>query len=256
MRVVFFIFITIFLTGCGSRKKNITTSKKTSKEISQVVLQNAKTDQTSIIPIFNNTSEYIEFFKAKAINEMQLFGIPASITLAQGILESGSGRGRLATQANNHFGIKCHDWTGPRIFHDDDTEQECFRKYDNPNQSYRDHSLFLANRRRYENLFRYNSNDYKSWAKGLKKAGYATDPKYAHKLIALIERYELYRYDKKNKINKTQYEFDEITYTVIKGDTLYSISKRYNTSVEAIKLVNKLSSDKLEIGQKLKIVKE
>ena len=90
----------------------------------------------------------------------------------------------------------------------------------------------------------------------MKKAGYATDPKYAHKLIALIERYELYRYDTKNKINKTQFEFDEITYTVIKGDTLYSISKRYNTSVEAIKSVNKLSSNKLEIGQKLKIVKE
>ena len=186
---------------------------------------------------------------------MRLFGIPASITLAQGILESGSGRGRLARQANNHFGIKCHDWTGPRIFHDDDTEQECFRKYDNPNQSYRDHSLFLANRRRYENLFKHNSSDYKSWARGLKKAGYATDPKYAHKLIALIERYELYRYDTKNKTDKTQFEFDEITYTVIKGDTLYSISKRYNTSVEAIKSVNKLSSNELEIGQKLKIVK-
>lgn len=251
MRVVIFISMTIFLTGCGSRKKNIKISK-TREEISQVELQNAKTNQTLI---FSNTTEYIEFFKAKAINEMRLFGIPASITLAQGILESGSGRGRLARQANNHFGIKCHDWTGPRIFHDDDTEQECFRKYDNPNQSYRDHSLFLANRRRYENLFKHNSSDYKSWARGLKKAGYATDPKYAHKLIALIERYELYRYDTKNKTDKTQFEFDEITYTVIKGDTLYSISKRYNTSVEAIKSVNKLSSNELEIGQKLKIVK-
>ena len=215
-----------------------------------------KSKKAVIKPKILNTEDYVKYFSDIAMDEMIQFGIPASITLAQGILESGAGKGRLAVQANNHFGIKCHDWNGKKIYHDDDEEQECFRKYDNPNQSYRDHSLFLANRRRYENLFKHNSNDYKSWAKGLKKAGYATDPKYAHKLIALIERYELYRYDTKNKINKTQFKFDEITYTVIKGDTLYSISKRYNISVEAIKSVNKLSSNKLEIGQKLKIVKE
>ena len=127
---------------------------------------------------------------------MKEHGIPASITLAQGILESGAGRSRLATEANNHFGIKCHsDWKGATIHHDDDALQECFRKYSHAKQSYEDHSLFLTTRGRYSFLFDLNKTDYKAWAYGLKKAGYATDPKYPERLIKLIEDYELYAYD-------------------------------------------------------------
>ena len=185
---------------------------------------------------------------------MKLYGIPASITLAQGILESGSGRGRLARDANNHFGIKCHDWTGPRVYHDDDKAQECFRKYNDPNQSYRDHSLFLAKRKRYANLFKHKPTDYKAWARGLKKAGYATDQKYPQKLISLIERYELYQYDifDKKRRSQNQQPYTE-KHIVIKGDTLYSISKRYGISVERLKTLNKLNSNALSIGQTLTV---
>jgi len=140
--------------------------------------------------------EYIEQFAPIAVQEMKDYGIPASITLAQGILESGDGNSRLASQANNHFGIKCHDdWSGKTIKHHDDRRNECFRVYDDPNESYRDHSLFLTERSRYSELFKLKPTDYKGWARGLKKAGYATDPKYADRLIDLIDRHELYRYD-------------------------------------------------------------
>ena len=131
-----------------------------------------------------------------AINEMKKYNIPASVTLAQAILESGSGESRLALEANNHFGIKCHqNWTGDIIIADDDKEGECFRKYSKPFESYRDHSLFLIERSRYSFLFLLNSDDYKGWAKGLKKAGYATNPKYAKLLIDLIEKYNLSKFD-------------------------------------------------------------
>lgn len=140
--------------------------------------------------------EYIEQFAPIAVQEMKDYGIPASITLAQGILESGDGNSRLAAQANNHFGIKCHDdWSGKTIKHHDDRRNECFRVYQDPNESYRDHSLFLTERSRYSELFNLKPTDYKGWARGLKKAGYATDPKYADRLIDLIERHELYRFD-------------------------------------------------------------
>ena len=147
-------------------------------------------------PDISNTSEYIEYFKDIAMQEMIDYGIPASITLAQGILESGSGKGRLAVEANNHFGIKCHKWDGDKIFHDDDKKNECFRKYKNPQTSFRDHSVFLTTRSRYEFLFDFKIDDYVSWSEGLKKAGYATDPNYPQKLINIIERYKLYEYDK------------------------------------------------------------
>ena len=139
---------------------------------------------------------YIEKFKEIAIQEMVEFGIPASITLAQGALESGNGNSRLATEANNHFGIKCHKgWEGPYIKMDDDAKNECFRKYEHAQASYKDHSFFLSQRGRYAFLFDYNITDYKAWAKGLKKAGYATNPKYADLLIKIIEENELYKYD-------------------------------------------------------------
>lgn len=139
--------------------------------------------------------QYIERFKAIAIEEMYKHGIPASIKLAQGMLESGSGTSRLAQQANNHFGIKCTgDWEGGRTYHDDDAENDCFRVYTLPEESYRDHSQFLL-RKRYEKLFTLDKRDYKAWAIGLKEAGYATNPRYAELLIDLIERYDLHQFD-------------------------------------------------------------
>ena len=248
------LFFCIILSSCGASKR----VQKRSNNPSIISTQNEKTPEVTAVktlPAFNSIQQYIDFFKSEAIQEMKLYGIPASITLAQGILESGSGKGRLAKEANNHFGIKCHDWKGERIFHDDDRVQECFRKYDHPKQSYRDHSLFLVKRKRYSNLFKFKTTDYKSWAKGLKKAGYATDPKYPKKLISLIERYELYKYDiynKKRKVRTDSYSKIYI-HKVLKGETLYSISRRYNTTVDEIKFLNKLTSNDLKIGQSLKV---
>lgn len=139
---------------------------------------------------------YIEKYSGLAVEEMYRSGVPASITLAQGLLESGNGLSELAVKGNNHFGIKCHNaWTGSKVYHDDDKKGECFRKYDSPEESFRDHSDFLRYRDRYKFLFDLEPTDYKGWAHGLRKAGYATDPKYPEKLIRLIEEYELYLYD-------------------------------------------------------------
>jgi len=154
---------------------------------------------------------YIEKFHTIAIRQQKTYGIPASIILAQGLLESGAGRGMLATEANNHFGIKCHDWTGKKIYKDDDEKNECFRKYKHAHESYEDHSLFLVNRPRYSSLFLLSPTDYVGWAHGLKNAGYATDPAYAQKLISLIERYDLHQYDMGKKgsfTTKTSHESD------------------------------------------------
>lgn len=140
--------------------------------------------------------EYITMWKDVAVRKMKEHGIPASITLAQGLLESGNGNSKLAREGNNHFGIKCTpDWTGGKTYHDDDAKGECFRKYKDAAQSYDDHAKFLQ-RKRYEALFELKPTDYKGWAHGLKKAGYATDPNYAPKLITLIERYELQKLDR------------------------------------------------------------
>ena len=142
--------------------------------------------------------DYIEKYHKIAMIEMQEYKIPASITLAQGILESGNGKSELAKKSNNHFGIKCHkNWTGARTYHDDDEKGECFRVYDDPAQSYRDHSIFLTSGQRYAFLFDLEITDYKGWAKGLKQAGYATLPVYANVLINLIETYDLTQYDHK-----------------------------------------------------------
>ncbi len=141
--------------------------------------------------------EYIEKYKDLAIKEMKRSGVPASITLAQGMLESNNGNSRLAIKANNHFGIKCHSsWTGKKIYEDDDKKQECFRKYKSVLDSYKDHSDFLKNGRRYAFLFKLKPTDYKGWARGLKKAGYATNPKYPALLIKIIEDNDLHKYDK------------------------------------------------------------
>lgn len=137
---------------------------------------------------------YIEMWKHEAMLQMSEHGIPASITLAQAILESGDGNSRLAREANNHFGIKCHDWQGKKIYHDDDARKECFRKYNNARESFEDHSVFLK-RSRYLFLYELKPTDYEGWAKGLKKAGYATNPKYPELLIRIIEENQLSKYD-------------------------------------------------------------
>jgi hypothetical protein len=140
--------------------------------------------------------QYIENFREIAIREMMIYRIPASITLAQGIYESNVGKSRLATEANNHFGIKCHkEWTGKTFIQDDETRNECFRKYDDPEESFRDHSCFLTQRDRYKDLFKLDITDYKGWAKGLKEAGYATNQRYPEKLINTIETFELNKFD-------------------------------------------------------------
>ena len=164
----------------------------------------------------SNIQIYIQQYQDIAVNHMHEYGIPASIKLAQGILESSYGTSKLAKESNNHFGIKCHkDWAGAVVYHDDDEKDECFRKYDFVEDSYLDHSLFLVNKERYSSLFELKKNDYKNWAKGLKKAGYATNPDYANKLIQLIETYNLSYYDNKE------------TDFVIKEESLYKI-KQYN----------------------------
>eukprot|EP01136_Pigoraptor_vietnamica_P027774 Opistho-1_new@84479 len=204
---------------------------------------------------------YIEKYKAVAKENMTRTGIPASITLGQAILESGAGTGPLSMQANNHFGIKCHkEWTGPSIKYTDDAENECFRKYMDPSESFKDHSYFLTSRPRYAELFEFQKDDYKSWAYGLKAAGYATDVKYPDKLIGLIERYQLNKYDAEVlgkeyvpaiAAKPNVYAQDVEKYTVIKGDTLYSISKRFNISIEDLKKKNNLSDNGISLGQSI-----
>ena len=140
--------------------------------------------------------EYIETYASLAMREMARVGIPASIKLAQGCLESGNGNSRLAVVANNHFGIKCHEWDGQKVYHDDDRRNECFRVYASPYESFMDHSLFLTTRNRYASLFELDEDDYKGWARELKHSGYATARNYDHLLIKIIEENELYRYDR------------------------------------------------------------
>ena len=247
--------------SCGSRKAVV---KKQNKKIveQELVVNSEKKDiiiKKKTLTNFEKIQKYVNRYGSFASQEMKTYGIPASITLAQGILESGMGFGRLAIEANNHFGIKCHmSWKGKRIYHDDDSKGECFRVYKDPLTSYRDHSLFLVERERYEFLFDINPKDYKAWAKGLKKAGYATDPLYPDKLISLIERFNLTRYDVKNSnrsILKTikNNELAIIIHTVKKGDTLYSLSKQYNISLNNIVEINKIIDKTIYLGQELKI---
>ncbi|HEY0091752.1 MAG TPA: glucosaminidase domain-containing protein [Flavobacterium sp.] len=215
---------------------------------------------------------YIDTYKDIAKSNMAQYGIPASIILGQGILESGAGTGPLSTLANNHFGIKCHkEWTGPSVKYDDDEAQECFRQYEDPSESYRDHSKFLSGRPRYLDLFALDKDDYKRWAKGLKNAGYATDPKYPDKLIGIIERYQLSQYDaevlgrdyvpiKSEPSTKTSVAqkndpvaMNADVYQVTQGDTLYSISKKFNLTVDELRRKNNISDNSISIGQSLKI---
>jgi flagellum-specific peptidoglycan hydrolase FlgJ len=223
--------------------------------------------------------QYIERFKAIAIQEMNLYGIPASITLAQGLYESGSGNSELAKNANNHFGIKCtSDWKGKSYYKDDDNKNDCFRVYDRPEDSFRDHSNFLK-RKNYAHLFELDKNDYQGWAYGLKSAGYATNPRYPQLLIGIIQKYNLDQYDRPEgevqKIKREDRVFTQIDqnigkanqdsvvqatpgnklYTVQTGDTLYNISKRFGLTVDELKTLNSMADNNIKIGQQLVVAK-
>lgn len=270
-------FLVVFASACKTKQYS-----RNNKQIEK----NAKKDNPT--PISYTTLSYIDAFKAIAIEEMNKYGIPASITLAQGILESGSGSSDLAKYANNHFGIKCtSDWKGKAYYKDDDQRDDCFRVYKDPRESYKDHSDFLK-RKRYAGLFELDKNDYRNWAIGLKNAGYATNPKYPELLINIIEKYQLYQYDQseseREKLAREDKVFKEINanipnekklytpvnvapkdppkdliggkyHTVVQGDTLYKISQLYKISVEELKNLNQLPDNNIKIGQKLIVVK-
>ncbi len=204
--------------------------------------------------------QYFDQYKDLAIEQMFKYRIPASITLAQGVFESGAGRSSLARQGNNHFGIKCHGWKGRKVYYDDDAENECFRAYKNVYDSYEDHSRFLATGRRYRKLFSLKLTDYKGWAKGLKAAGYATNPKYADRLIDIIKLYRLYDYDKAKSYDKffarhakdvaangmlhPIYAFNKNYYIKAKqGDTFKSLSRELGVSARSLAKYNERDKD-------------
>lgn len=212
---------------------------------------------------------YINQYRDLAISQMLKYNIPASITLAQGLLESGAGTSELTVKGNNHFGIKCHDWLGATTYHDDDERHECFRAYNDAYESYEDHSKFLAHQSRYKRLFTLNRTDYKGWANGLKSCGYATNPAYAKKLIGIIELYKLYDYDKATKYDKFMVQRSEVKnlssggnrhsihiynrnyYLTVKvGDTFKSIAKEVGISYKKIAKHNeRKKNDKLVEGE-------
>ena len=220
---------------------------------------------------------YINQYRDLAIEQMLKFKIPASITLAQGLLESGAGYSELATKGNNHFGIKCHGWTGRKTYHDDDEAQECFRAYTNVYESYEDHSLLLSRQPRYRSLFSLDGDDYKGWAHGLKKCGYATSPTYAQKLIGIIELYKLQQYDKAKKYDRFMesraykdspsakggiqhpiHRYNKNYYIVVKqGDTFRSIGKELGLSYRKIAKYNERNKrDKLVVGETIYLKKK
>lgn len=230
-------------------------------------------------------TQYIDKYSKIAVREMNRVGIPASITLAQGILESGDGNSTLARKANNHFGIKCHKgWQGESMYRDDDLPNECFRSYKDADQSFVDHSEFLCTHKRYAFLFEYGTTDYKSWAKGLKQAGYATSPTYAERLIEIIESNDLTRFDKNVEPESTPEERTEIAeqtnnfievevndlevspfgkiktnnrtdyVEVMPGDNIESLADRYWLEPWQLRMFNELDAKaKLKVGQRLYI---
>ena len=210
--------------------------------------------------------EYVDQWSSVAVEQMNRYRIPASITLAQGLLESGAGRSELAREGNNHFGIKCHNgWTGPTVYKDDDQRNDCFRSYKTARESYEDHSRFLVNGRRYQSLFSLKMTDYKGWARGLKAAGYATNPKYADRLIEIIEVYKLYEYDRGkvvrseadgrdgavNAVMRDVYIFNDRYYVLARrGDTYRTIGDDMGVSYRKLAKYNERDkNDQLEDGE-------
>lgn len=214
---------------------------------------------------------YFDRYKDIAIEQMLKYKIPASITLAQGVFESGAGQSELTRKGNNHFGIKCHDWSGRRTYHDDDEKHECFRAYDNAYESYEDHSRFLAGSKRYRQLFSLKPTDYKGWARGLKECGYATNPAYAQKLIGIIELYGLDKYDKARSYDRfmvrsatggsfmhTVYKCNDVYYVVAKkGDTFKSIGEDMGISYRKLARYNERNRKAtLEEGERIYLKKK
>ena len=215
---------------------------------------------------------YIDQWSSTAVAEMKRSGVPASITLAQGLFESSAGRSVLATQGNNHFGIKCHNWTGPTQYHDDDARGECFRVYKDARDSYEDHSKFLARQPRYARLFELGQRNYKGWAQGLKQCGYATNPQYANKLIQIIELYKLFDYDKAKRFDRFMaehsgseqavnaqgllhpiYKFNDNYYLITReGDTFKALGKE--VEINWRKLAKYNERDKNDVMHKGEIV--
>ena len=212
--------------------------------------------------------QYINQYKDIAIEEMHRWKIPASITLAQGLFESGAGQSELARKGNNHFGIKCNGWSGRTIYHDDDARNECFRAYDSAFESFEDHSRFLVNGQRYRSLFNLKTTDYKGWARGLKAAGYATNPQYADKLIEIIQLYKLYEYDNAKHADRFMVEhtkdrnvggeglhpikiFNKNYYLIARrGDTFKSIGEEVDISYRKIAKYNERNkNDRLTEGE-------
>jgi len=265
MKKISILIFTILLSlySCGGSKKTVSSTSKSDTKTSTVTKSEKRISKGVKAEDANldfNTLRYIAKYKNIAKKEMKEYGVPASITLAQGILESNSGKSRLALEGQNHFGIKCHQgWKGQTILHDDNKNQECFRKYLNPEESFKDHSRFLAERKRYAFLFRLPITDYEAWAKGLKKAGYATDPSYPDKLIYIIDKYDLSKFDKevlenmsvkvqndtKNKQNKKK----KFIYEVKDGETLFTISRKFNIPVKDIQRINNLNDFDIYQGQ-------
>ena len=214
--------------------------------------------------------DYFERYCEVAIEQMVMHRIPASITLAQGVLESAAGRSELAVKGNNHFGIKCNGWTGRKTYHDDDERNECFRAYGSAYESYEDHSRFLTGSPRYQKLFQLKLTDYKGWAKGLKACGYATSPTYAKKLIQIIELYELYQYDKvkdfdKFRVNQVRrgilrqvYMFNKNYYVLARrGDTFRTIAADVDVSYRKLAKYNERDKDDtLEEGERVWLKKK
>lgn len=273
--LIFLVSVCILAGACSTRKRE---HSKTVKQ-APVKRQADKVISGNTLVNKHTADSYIERFKDIAISEMNSYGIPASITLAQGILESGNGNSSLAREANNHFGIKCTgEWKGKTILRDDDQKDDCFRVYTSPEQSFRDHSEFLK-RKRYASLFELDKNDYRGWARGLKEAGYATNPRYAELLISLVERYDLGRFDRKEgqieKIKREDKVLKEIAnnipqerkeepsktpvamkiYEVKSGDTLSSISNLFSLTMEDLKILNGLENSELKPGQLLLVSK-
>ena len=272
LKIICSCLLLLIMSSCGS-KKSVRNKKDTGVVITESKpLALPSVNEVALIKklarknpkLSKKTLAYIQKYASIAVREMHAYKIPASITLAQGILESGSGGSALALKSNNHFGIKCHTgWTGQRVYHDDDAKGECFRKYVYTETSYEDHSLFLTQRRRYAFLFEYDIKDYKKWAYGLRKAGYATDKKYPAKLLKFIKEYELYKFDKveesdfTEKIKKLNKKSSKKIkkrgryYKVRKGDTLYAISKKFEVSIVVLKASNNLIDNTISIGQRL-----
>lgn len=275
-RFLYALLIAALFSSCLSKQDVLQNPHVTKRPVPIQKPRNEPGRQSTRPPVsYASTSgqEYIQRYSSIAIEEMERYGIPASIKLAQALLESGNGNSALARQANNHFGIKCTpEWIGKKTYQDDDHRDECFRVYERPEDSFKDHSQFLL-RKRYAALFELDKDDYKGWARGLKSAGYATNPRYADLLVELIERYHLHQYDRPEsrteKVKREEEVKTEIVenkpeelqiaqakapvridiHEVKQGDTLAAIARKYGMSTDELMDLNGLKTQSLFIGQ-------